>query len=142
MSHSPFDEGYTKRPSHCMMHANTFTSPSQTLIHYEFVKSTMLVSTTRSRLAGLASKSFLHARTISASPNLSIGHNKLAQAFYGDTPTVRSPEIVTAEGLRKVNKFVADRAAASLKDKTAYNCSLECTQKSLNELPIVEGQSM
>jgi hypothetical protein len=49
---------------------------------------------------------------------------------------------VTAEGLRKVNKFVADRAAASLKDQNAYNCSLEFTQSILNELPVVESQSM
>jgi hypothetical protein len=102
----------------------------------------MLLSTMRSHLAGLTSKSFHHARTFSTSPNLSIGHNKHAEAFYGDTPTFRSPEIVTAQGLRKVNKFVADRAAASLKDKDAYNCTLEFMQNLLNELPVVEGQSM
>jgi hypothetical protein len=102
----------------------------------------MLLSTIRPRLPGVASKSFSYARTISVSQYLSIGHNKLADAFYGDTPTVRSSEIVTAEGLRKVNKLIADRAAASLKDKNAYNCSLEFTQNILNELPIVEGQSM
>lgn len=41
-----------------------------------------------------------------------------------------------------MNKFVADRAAASLRDKIAYNCSLEFAPNILNELPVVEGQSM
>lgn len=102
----------------------------------------MLLSTMRSRLAGLASKPILHARHLSTSPNLSFWRNKLADAFFGNHPTFRSPQIVTAEGLRKVNKFVADRAAASLKDKTAYNCSLEFSQSGLDELPVVEDQSM
>lgn len=102
----------------------------------------MFVSTACARLAGLASKSLHHTRTFSTSPSFHFRRDKLADAFYGNTLTVRSPEIVTDQGLRQVNKFVADRAAGPLKDTDAYNCTLEFTQNILNELPIVESQSM
>jgi hypothetical protein len=102
----------------------------------------MLVSTMRSRLTGRDSKSLHHARTFSTSPSFHFRRNKFADAFYGNTPTVRCPKIVTAEGLCKVNKFVADRAAASLRDKNAYNCSLKFAPNILDELPVVEDQSM
>lgn len=104
----------------------------------------MLANTTRSRLAGLASKyPILHSRTISTSPILHHNMINLKDALSGKLRRSWTDEILTTEGLRNMNKLAAARAQASLKDKHAHNCNLLLTPSPvcLVDLPVIVARS-
>ena len=103
----------------------------------------MLIYTMPSRLAGIASRSFLHSRTISSSPTLHYNMINLKDALSGKLRRRWTDEILTTQGLRNMNRLAAARAQASLKDKDAHNCNLllPSSPVSVVDLPVVAARS-
>lgn len=97
----------------------------------------------RTRLAGLASKPFLHSRVFSTAPILREGMS--LRSFIRLLNHGQRPEFVTAEGLSNVAKFskaqATARVEASLKAKDAHNCYLMFPPEILAKGPILENDA-
>ena len=97
----------------------------------------------RTRLAGLASKPFLHSRVFSTAPILREGMS--LRSFIRLLNHGQGPEFVTAEGLRSVAEFSKAQAMArfeaSLKAKDAHNRYLIFPPEILAKGPILENDA-
>lgn len=111
----------------------------------------MLITTQRSRLASLAGQAILLTRAFATS---SIHHKRttLMDAFENGLNCGKTPELVTAHGLRNLAKHsssaaedrlkhASSRVTASLQHADAHNCTLSLTVANMANLPVFKNDS-
>lgn len=92
----------------------------------------MLALKMRTRLAGLTSLPVLRSRSFSTTP---IFRKKFSNI------TDQTPEIVTGEGLRTINKYRAAYLENPFGDADAYTCVLLFDADTTSSLPMLPGNT-